>query len=139
QQSQRYVEMGEANVHIPASVSANPQALRVYEDAVRGAWDAYHDLRDRLASTNAKVMGAIGHLKNQTPKKVRQEAEKKAQEMARYVIPVAAGTQMYHTVSGIVLLRYVRMCEATNAWHEAKEIVHRMVEEVRAVDPSFLL
>lgn len=138
QQSQRYVEMGEAAVHVPASVRADPEALRVYEGAVRSAWDAYHDLRTRLVAANEKVMGAIGHLKGQSPKKVQAEAEKKAQEMARYVIPVCAQTQLYHTVSGIVLLRYLRMCEATNAASEAREIVERMVEEVRAVDATFL-
>jgi hypothetical protein len=38
-------------------------------------------------------------------KKVAREAEKKAIELARYVIPVAAFTSMVHTVSGIVLHR----------------------------------
>ncbi|HLF16814.1 MAG TPA: FAD-dependent thymidylate synthase, partial [Candidatus Thermoplasmatota archaeon] len=138
QQSQRYVEMKDAEVVVPASVAARPDARALYEDAVRSAWDAYHALRTRLTEPNRKVMAAIGRLKGQSDKEVVKEAEKKAQEMARYVIPVAASTQLYHTISGIVLLRYARMCEAQNAAAEARAVVAAMVEEVRKVDPGFI-
>jgi flavin-dependent thymidylate synthase len=138
QQSQRYVEMKRADVHAPASVRSDPEALRVYQDAVRKAWDAYHGLRERLVAPNHKVMGAIGKVKGQTEKESVKEAEKKAQEMARYVIPVAAATQLYHTVSGIVLLRYLRMCEASSAPAEARAIAEAMAAEVRKVDPVFM-
>jgi flavin-dependent thymidylate synthase len=130
QQSQRYVEMRRADAVAPASVQADP--------AVRTAWDAYHALRDRLVEPNHKVMAAIGKIKGHTEKQVRTEAEKKAQEMARYVIPIAAATQLYHTVSGIVLLRYLRMCEAAAAPDEARAVVEAMVAEVRKVDPAFV-
>ncbi len=138
QQSQRYVEMGEAAVFIPVSVAADPVARGVFEEAARGAWDAYHDLRDRLVEANIKVMTAIGRIKGQSDAQIRSEAEKKAQEMARYVIPVAARTQLYHTVSGIVLLRYVRMCEASGVPEEARLLVEQMVDAVRVADPDFL-
>jgi thymidylate synthase ThyX len=138
QQSQRYVEMKRAEAHVPASVRADPAALALYGDAVRQAWDTYHDLRERLAEANFRVMAAIGKVKGQPEKEIRKEAEKKSQEMARYVIPIAAGTQLYHTVSGIVLMRYIRMCESTNAPHEARRVVEQMVEEVRRADPAFV-
>lgn len=138
QQSQRYVEMKKAEVIVPDSVTAIPKALQIYQDAVRSAWDAYHDLRERLVASNLKVMSAIGKVKGQSEKEIHKEAEKKSQEMARYVIPIAAATQLYHTVSGIVLLRYVRMCEAQNASAEARAVVAAMVEEVRKADPSFI-
>jgi thymidylate synthase ThyX len=138
QQSQRYVEMKQAQVHVPQSVRADPAARALYEEAVRQAWEAYHVLRERLVDANLRTMSAIGKIKGQSEKEVRKEAEKKAQEMARYVVPIAAGTQLYHTVSGIVLLRYIRMCEATNVSREARRIVEQMVEEVRRVDPAFV-
>lgn len=140
QQSQRYVEMKQADVHVPAAVAAHPDpAVRsVYEEAVRQAWDAYHQLRERLIQPNLRVMGAIGKVKGQTEKQIHGEAEKKAQEMARYVLPIAAATQLYHTVSGIVFLRYVRMSQAASAPAEAKALVDAMVEEVRKVDPAFI-
>ncbi|HUR64304.1 MAG TPA: FAD-dependent thymidylate synthase, partial [Candidatus Thermoplasmatota archaeon] len=138
QQSQRYVEMKQAAVHVPASVRADPAARATYEAAVLHAWGAYHALRERLADANFRTMAAIGKIKGQSEKEVRKEAEKKSQEMARYVVPIAAGTQLYHTVSGIVLLRYIRMCEAANTPREARRIVEQMVEEVRRVDPAFV-
>jgi flavin-dependent thymidylate synthase len=138
QQSQRYVEMKRADVHAPASVLADPAAFAVYEGAVRQAWDAYHSLRERLVVPNHRVMGAIGKIKGQSEKESLKEAEKKAQEMARYVIPIAAATQLYHTVSGIVLLRYLRMCEASSAPAEARAVAEAMAAEVRKVDPVFM-
>ena len=138
QQSQRYVEMKDADVHVPAAVAAHAEARKVYEDAIRQAWEAYHELRERLIGPNLRVMGAIGKVKGQNEKQVHTDAEKKAQEMARYVLPIAAATQMYHTVSGIVLLRYVRMSLASSAPTEAKAVVDAMVAEVRKVDPSFI-
>ncbi len=138
QQSQRYVEMKHAEVVCPATVHSNDEAMAVFEEAVRASWDTYHDLRERLVESNIKVMSAIGKIKGQSQKQIQSEAEKKSQEMARYVIPVAAGTKLYHTISGIVLLRYVRMANAQNCAEEAREVVHQMVEAVRAVDPDFV-
>jgi flavin-dependent thymidylate synthase len=138
QQSQRYVEMKRAEVHAPESVRANPEALQVFEKAVGQAWTAYHDLRQRLVLPNLRVMASIGKIKGQADAEVHKEAEKKAQEMARYVLPIAATTQLYHTVSGIVLLRYIRMCAASSAPAEARAVVDLMVKAVRAVDPSFI-
>lgn len=137
QQSQRYVEMGEADVYVPQSIRDNPAALEVYQGAISGAWDSYHHLRDSLVETNLKVMTAIGKIKGQSEKAVRMEAEKKSQEMARYAIPIAAATRMYHTISGIVLLRYVRMAGAQNASEEAREVVGKMMAAVAEVDPDF--
>ncbi len=138
QQSQRYVEMRNAEVHVPVAIRADPEARRIFDAAVRSSWDAYDALRDGLVEANRKVMSAIGKIKGQSDKKIEAEAEKKAQEMARYAIPIAAATQLYHTVSGIVLLRYVRMCEASGVPAEARRIVEQMLEEVRRIDPAFV-
>ncbi|MFA5945020.1 MAG: FAD-dependent thymidylate synthase [Candidatus Thermoplasmatota archaeon] len=138
QQSQRYVEMKRADVHAPASVRNDPVALGIYRDGVRHAWEAYHALRERLVAPNHRVMAAIGKVKGQSDKESLKEAEKKAQEMARYVIPIAAATQLYHTVSGIVLLRYLRMCEASSAPAEARAVVEAMAAEVRKIDAAFM-
>ena len=70
-------------------------------------------------------------------KKVAREAEKKAIELARYVIPVAAFTSMVHTLSGIVLHRLHRMMRTGDTPTEAEAVVTAMVDHVRAVDPDF--
>lgn len=135
QQSQRYVEMDQPRVVAPHGLSRDAQ--EVFDQAVVGAWQAYHELRDSLIEANIRTMTAIGKIKGQSEGKIREEAEKKAQEMARYVLPVAATTQLYHTISGVVLLRYVRMCEAQETSAEAREIVHEMVQQVEAMDPEW--
>ena len=52
-------------------------------------------------------------------KGIEREAEKKAIETARYVIPIAAFTSMVHTISGITLHRLRRMAAAGDTPHEA--------------------
>jgi thymidylate synthase ThyX len=70
-------------------------------------------------------------------KRAEREAGKKAIELARYVIPVAAHTSMVHTLSGIVLHRLYRMMRTGDAPAEAAEVVRAMVDHVRALDPAF--
>ncbi len=41
--------------------------------------------------------------------------KKRAQEIARYVLPVATFAYLYHTISGITLFRYWRLCESMDA------------------------
>ena len=68
---------------------------------------------------------------------VAREAEKKAIETARYVIPIACHTAMVYTVSGLVLHRLRRMARVGDAPDEAADVVERMLAEVSRIDPSF--
>jgi thymidylate synthase ThyX len=68
---------------------------------------------------------------------VAREAEKKAIEVARYVIPLAAFTSMVHTVSGIVLHRLHRMLHTGDTPVETARVVTAMVDKVRELDPAF--
>ena len=70
-------------------------------------------------------------------KAVEREAEKKAIETARYVIPIGAFTSMVHTVSGIVLHRLHRMLNAGDVPYEAAMVIGAMVDLVKEVDPMF--
>ena len=62
---------------------------------------------------------------------------KRAIEVARYVLPVAAFTTMVHTLSGIVLHRLWRMQAASDTPTEARHVIGEMVARVREVDPQF--
>lgn len=135
QQSQRYVVMDDAAVFVPPMVGA---ARELYERAVTKSWTAYNKISQLLIGENFTLMEKIGHLKGQTDKSIMVDSEKKAIENARYVLPLAAFTTMYHTISGIVLKRYVRMARMSDCPYEAKMIVDMMVEEVRKVDPDFI-
>jgi len=139
QSSQRFVRLDEVRAHVPEELQEAPR--RVYEDAVLAAWDAYRELAEILRPDTLRILGELRHL---TPnaaekrrKKVAREAEKKAIETARYVIPVAAFTSMVHTLSGIVLHRLYRMMRTGDTPRESERVVQAMVAQVRELDPSF--
>ena len=69
--------------------------------------------------------------------KIERSAEKRAIEIARYVLPVAAFTTMVHTVSGIVLHRLWRMSAASDTPNESRAVIGAMVDEVKKIDPQF--
>lgn len=135
QQSQRYVAAKEASVFVPTIEGEN---LRIYKEAVLSAWDAYEKISSLMIEDNFKLISNIGRIKGQNEKQARIDSEKKAIENARYVLPVAAFTALYHTISGIQLKRYQRMMNTGDCPYETRLVVERMVEEVRKIDPDFI-
>jgi thymidylate synthase ThyX len=69
--------------------------------------------------------------------KYDKEVQKKAQEVARYVLPVATFAYLYHTISGLTLLRYHRVCHEPDTPLEQRIVVGRMVEELLALEPAY--
>jgi thymidylate synthase ThyX len=139
QSSQRFVRLDEIRAYVPPGLS--PAAQAVYEEAVEGAWDAYRQLSELLKEDTHRILSELRHLSpnaaEKRRKKVEREAEKKAIETARYVIPVAAFTSMVHTVSGIVLHRLWRMMRTGDTPLESASVVSSMVAHVNEVDPAF--
>lgn len=135
QSSQRYVVLEDARVFVPP---LEGRARKIFEDAVLRAWAAYNELEKLLFDPMLKLIANMGRLKNYSEKRTMNEAQKKAIETARYVVPVAAFTSMYHTISGIELQRYARMEHTGDTPHETSLVVRRMLEEVRRVDPHFV-
>jgi thymidylate synthase ThyX len=139
QSSQRFVRLDQVAAYVPPGLSE--AARPVYERSLGEAWEAYRALSAILKEDTHRILSELRHL---TPnaaekrrKKVAREAEKKAIEVARYVIPVAAFTSMVHTLSGIVLHRLHRMMRTGDAPTEGAVVVTAMVDHVRAVDPDF--
>ena len=139
QSSQRFVRLDEIRAHVPAGLA--PEARAVYESAVEDAWEAYRRLTALLKDDTHRILSDLRHLtpnaSEKRRKKVAREAEKKAIETARYVIPVAAFTSMVHTLSGIVLHRLHRMMRTGDAPAETAAVVEAMVALVRGRDPLF--
>jgi thymidylate synthase ThyX len=139
QSSQRFVRLDEVAAYVPPGLS--PAARAVYERELGEAWAAYRALSAILKEDTQRILGEIRHLgpaaSEKRRKKVAREAEKKAIELARYVIPVAAFTSMVHTLSGIVLHRLHRMMRTGDVPTESVEVVSAMVGLVRRVDPDF--
>ncbi len=138
QQSQRYVRLDRVQALVPPLPTA---AKAVYEQAVARAWEAYRELTALLKEDARKILSEIWHVSSMSHPRRRQKverlAEKKAIEVARYVLPVAAFTTMVHTLSGIVLHRLWRMAGAGDTPYEARQVVGEMVERVKEVDPQF--
>jgi len=139
QQSQRFVRLDRAEAHIPPEL-AGP-ARRVYCDALCRSWRTYQELSRRLRGLALEVLSDLWRLPDRRSvafgRNLEREAEKKAIETARYVIPIACHTALVYTVSGIVLHRLQRMAEACDAPSEAGRVVDAMVQEVRRRDPAF--
>jgi thymidylate synthase ThyX len=139
QSSQRFVRLDEIRAHVPEGL--DEAARRVYEDAVAAAWESYRQLAALLREDTHRILSGLRHLtpnaSEKRRKKVDREAEKKAIELARYVIPIGAFTSMVHTVSGIVLHRLYRMMRTGDAPTETVRVVQAMVDKVRELDPDF--
>jgi thymidylate synthase ThyX len=139
QQSQRYVRLDEVRAVVPPELGGEARAL--YLGAVERAWQAYAELTRRLQPVTLAILSELWRLSERQSRAfgrgLRREAEKKAIETARYVIPIASHTAMVYTVSGITLHRLRRMAAACDAPSEASRVVTRMVAEVERVDPAF--
>jgi flavin-dependent thymidylate synthase len=142
QQSQRYVRLDRAHAYLPPKSALFGAAERaIYENAVARSWEHYRELTRVLEPSAREILADIWHVSEMShPKrvqKVERQSGKRAIEVARYVLPVAAFTTMVHTVSGIVLHRLRRMQAASDTPSEARAVIGEMVERVREVEPEF--
>ena len=108
QQSQRYVRLDHALAYLPPEIPGfGPAERAIYEDAIARAWGYYRELTALLQGDAREILSDIWHIGPMSHakrvQKVDRQAEKRAIEVARYVLPVAAATTMVHTLSGIVL------------------------------------
>jgi thymidylate synthase ThyX len=142
QQSQRYVRMDRVEAYVPpASLFFDESCRAIYEQAIAQAWAYYRELSAVLVSDAREILNDIWHVGPMShPKrlhKIERSAEKRAIEIARYVLPVAAFTTMVHTISGIVLHRLWRMCSASDTPSEAHVVIGDMVKQVKEIDAQF--
>src|SRR5216684_566320 len=142
QQSQRYVRLDRAQAYIPpASLFFDAASRAIYEHAIARAWQHYRELSALLVIDAREILNDIWHVSPMShPKriqKIERSAEKRAIEIARYVLPLAAFTTMVHTLSGIVLHRLWRMCAASDTPSEARTVIGAMVAHVKEMDAQF--
>src|ERR1700675_4806866 len=142
QQSQRYVRLDRAQAYVPpASAHFGAAERAIYERAVARAWAHYRELTQVLQPSAREILADIWHVSTMShPKrvqKVERQSEKRAIEVARYGLPVAAFTTMVHTISGIVLHRLWRMAAASDTPSEARRVIGDMVARVREIAPQF--
>lgn len=140
QVSQRYREVSGETMITPA---LPPAQHAVYEAAIQRALAGYRNLTEILTPDMLARYASVfpGRARAKTPEAARKLADavqKRAQEVARYVLPLATPAHLYHTVSGLTLLRYHVLANQPDVPAEVRAIVASMVREVLAVDPYFL-
>ena len=107
QQSQRYVPLLEADYVTPESIRSDPEANRVFEEAMEKAWEAYQKL-----STMVPV------------------------EDARYVLPNACATNIVVTMNARELWHFFTLRTCRRAQQEIRTAAELMLKEARKASPT---
>lgn len=107
QQSQRYVSLLEPDYVIPGTIEADPEANKVFQEAMENAWEAYQKL-----STMVPV------------------------EDARYVLPNACATNIVVTMNARELWHFFTLRTCRRAQQEIRTAAELMLKEVRKASPS---
>ena len=134
QVSQRYVEVGPDRVVVP---SLGARALALYRETVASQLECYEDLATLLVDPVKAAYFAIFPARRKEADKHASAIRKKAQEVARYVLPIGTFAHLYHTVSGLTLHRYNRLCLALDVPTETRLVVMAMIDAVNVHDPLF--
>jgi thymidylate synthase ThyX len=140
QVSQRYREVTGETMVTP---ELPPAELEIYSGAIQRALDGYRNLTEILSPDMARRYAGVfpGRAKAKGAESERRFADavqKRAQEVARYVLPLATPAHLYHTINGLTLLRYHVLARQPDVPSEVRAIVDRMLAQVLAVDPYFL-
>jgi thymidylate synthase ThyX len=134
QVSQRYVEVKPGNYVVPPLTG---EALAVYERTVQSQVSAYQEFCESLVPLVEDEYYVRFPARGKRREIYGKEVKKKAQEVARYVLPVATFAYLYHTISGLTLLRYYRMALQEDAPLEQKIVLEKMVEELLRLEPDY--
>ena len=140
QVSQRYREVTGETMVTP---DLPPVEFEIYSAAIQRSLEGYRNLTDLLSPDMATRYGGVfpGRAKARgldAERRFADAVQKRAQEVARYVLPLATPAHLYHTVNGLTLLRYHVLASQPDVPSEVRAIVDRMLAEVLAVDPYFL-
>jgi thymidylate synthase ThyX len=134
QVSQRFVEVKPGNTLVP---HLPERELALYRATLERQQATYRDLCEILLEPTDAEYFRLFPGRRKTREKWVGVVKKKAQEIARYVLPVATFAHLYHTVSGLTLHRYHRLCNSLELPDELRLLVGSMVEAVREIDPLF--
>ena len=134
QVSQRYVRVRPGTFLVPELTA--PQ-LVVYERVAALQQEAYHRLTKTLEPVAASAFFEVFPSRAKQKDRWGKQIRRKAQEAARYVLPVATWARLYHTISAITLLRYHRIAEQHDVPSEVRLVVDRMLAQVLKVEPAF--
>lgn len=133
QVSQRFVHIKPENIVYPEFLDDSYNNL--YRDTVRSMMAAYEVLTKSLTPVVSEEYYRIFPARKKKSDQFGKEVQKKAQEIARYVLPLGTSAHMYHTISLLTLLRYHATADQYGVGSEARSIVNKMVDSVLQVEP----
>ncbi len=132
QVSQRYVEVKRDNVFIPP---IKGKLLTIYNECVNFQMDAYYKLIEILENIVSKEYYSR-FPRRANIEKYKKDIRKKAQEIARYVLPLGTLTHLYHTINAITLIRYYKLMNQLDTSYEQKLVVEEMIKQVINLDKN---
>ncbi|MBW7859207.1 MAG: FAD-dependent thymidylate synthase [Leptonema sp. (in: Bacteria)] len=137
QVSQRYVEVKADRFHTPNSLDRNTTLKSIYLETIQLSMNAYFQLMELLEPQADQIFYKIFPARHKSKERWQSTIHKKVIEAARYILPVATHTYLYHTINGLTLHRYRRMANACDVPAEAKELVDAMWLAVKEHDPLY--
>ena len=133
QVSQRFVSVKGSDCVTPDLGQHTPALVEMYE----AQFDAYKQLCDALWEPTKDAYFDRFAARAKAPEKWESAIRKRVQEIARYVLPVATTTYLYHTVSGITLMRYLRAARAGDLPSEQVGLVAAMIDALLTAEPAY--
>jgi flavin-dependent thymidylate synthase len=122
QVSQRYAKMRIENFYIP-------------KNANQEKWNSYYNKMFEYYDEFCQKLEPV--MEEKLPKFQKHSAKKKAQEMARYLLPVGMKAHLYHTINVITALRYLNAVNfLPESQTEAKEFATLLESEMLRIDEN---
>lgn len=134
QVSQRYVAVSRDAVTVPESL--NPGQKELFVHTVETQMDSYRSLCKALIREMEEEYLAVFPGREGTTRAAR-DIERRAQEAARYVLPLATHACLHHTVSVLTLMRYHKLMLQPDAPMEQRDLAEAMIELLLRVEPDF--
>lgn len=136
QESQRYVTMSEDSLILPKTGSE--LADRLIETAAAELFEGYEQLSALLSpiARELYLKRFPGKRNQKWNKDVDTEAAKRSQEIARYLLPLSMGANLYHSLNELTLIRLAKLTQGNQSDPELYHFVKAMVDAVAAVDPT---
>ena len=123
QRSTRYVDESDCNFIVPDCIAEDPEAMRIFEEAVTKAQEAYKRLYELLWEKFA-------HIEDKTLRR------KMARQAARMVLPNATETALVMTGNFRAWRHFIRMRASRHADIEIRKVAIAILKELQKVAPA---
>lgn len=129
--SQRYVKEGQFEYIVPPEIENDDHAREIYIKSMTEAQKNYNALADILEKKHMETFLSCGR----PEKEARRDAQKKAIEDARFVLPNACETKMIVTMNARSLMNFFSLRCCMRAQWEIRGVAMDMLREVKRVAP----